>query len=288
VADVNALPNVLLPSGPALTEQFERFIAMVKAFQVWPRIRTSGAPLTQFLSEARAPDLTEAQIRERLGGHTAWALEDIETLTADYGFGLADLRKTDWLVKLFKAFTILRRLGVRAAQAWSWNTAETTFEQATQIKLAARARTTPGSGSRSPRLFAIRCARSSVTRSWLTSSTIRISQMRTRLTGTADRHADERVHGDDEDPAGDRVRAALRAAHPDESRVRRDRVQSCRRRTVEVAQELSGLGGEPQSLPLARELDLIPICATTSRRSSEIWKRSFSSQISTMRAPSVR
>ena len=138
--DVNTLPVTPVASGPTLTDLFTRFTAMVKAFQVWPRIRTSGAPLSEFLSEATAATASETSIKQLLAEHSSWAMADIETLITNYDFELADLQKTDWLVMLYKAFSILKRLGVGAAQAWSWNTAQVTFEQAVRIKLAVKSK----------------------------------------------------------------------------------------------------------------------------------------------------
>lgn len=138
--DVNALPLAALSGGAVLQELFERFTEMVKAYQIGPRILTSGATLAEFLEEIAAPALSADEIKERLETNTAWALDDIQTLTTKYGFALADLRKSAWLVQLHKAFSILKRLGVRATQAWAWNAAEVSFDQAVQIKLAVKSK----------------------------------------------------------------------------------------------------------------------------------------------------
>jgi hypothetical protein len=138
--DVNTLPLTKLSGGSALTDLFERFVAMVKAHQVGPRILTSGATLAEFLEEIIQSGLTEDQAKQFLADSSAWSKDDIDTLTTNYDYDLSDLRKSAWLVKFYKAFAILKRLGVGAAQAWGWNTADVTFDQAAQIKFAVKSK----------------------------------------------------------------------------------------------------------------------------------------------------
>ena len=68
------------------------------------------------------------------------AAPGIMTLVVHYEYDVDDLRRTEWLIKLDSAFAILGRLGVSAVQARGWNTARLTLEQATQIKLAVKAK----------------------------------------------------------------------------------------------------------------------------------------------------
>ena len=62
------------------------------------------------------------------------------------------------------------------------------------------------------------------------------------------------VHADVAHPAGDRRRADLLPALPDEPRAE-GAAADHRRQRLEVAEELPGVGGEPQGLPLPGELD---------------------------------
>ena len=68
------------------------------------------------------------------------------------------------------------------------------------------------------------------------------------------RRRHEPVHADVADPSGHRRRADLLPALPDEPRAAGPAAHH-RRQRLEVAEELPGLGGQPQDLPLPGELD---------------------------------
>ena len=138
--DISSLPLSSPADASALHALYSRFVSLVRAFQTWPRIRTSGASFSEFLRAITQTGISESQIIRHLADHSAWAVTDIQTLITNYGFSVNDLQKTDWLVQLYQAFSVLKRLGVGAAQAWSWNTPDVSAEQAARMKLAAKSR----------------------------------------------------------------------------------------------------------------------------------------------------
>ena len=136
--NVAALPLAHIQSGAAVVERFRRLLGMVEAYHLWPRIRTSGGSLGDFLRQARK--LSKSAIQGKLAADTPWPTQDIAYLVSKYGFSAADLKKSAWLVQLYKAFSLLRQLGVGAAQAWHWNAPSLTAKHARQIKLAVQSK----------------------------------------------------------------------------------------------------------------------------------------------------
>ena len=85
------------------------------------------------------------------------------------------------------------------------------------------------------------------------------------------------MHADVAHPAGHRRRADVLPALPDEPRAEGAAAHH-RRQRLEVAEELPGVGSQPQGLPLSRRTGSSPSCATTSRRCSRRSSRTILQQ----------
>lgn len=137
--DLNALPLSPQASGAALFGGWESFVSLLRIGGTLPG---GVATLTAFLAAAHDSAATVGSVLDQLAALTGWNRVDLDfavttgltlAFPADYRNGLA-------LTRLKPVFDLLRRLGVSAAQAWSWTPSVATQAGATAIVQAVKAR----------------------------------------------------------------------------------------------------------------------------------------------------
>lgn len=138
--DLNSLPLSLVTDMTVSSDLFSRFAAMIRAHQVDRMAFSGDLTLPGLVALAHQPAATADDVRAGLAATTDWGLADIETSTTGYDYQLADMQSTDWLVRLHRAFELVKLIGVNAAQIWSWNTATVGFDQASQIRFAVKSK----------------------------------------------------------------------------------------------------------------------------------------------------
>ncbi len=138
--DLRRLP---LAASPAVDPRLDEWRRLTDAFS--RRLRAAmhtGSPIDVLLT-ARHPETTRADLLAVTAAETGWELESLQFLTGGTGYAFRfpeDVADERWLLRLVDAIRLIRKAGVSASQAWSWNLAEATPALARAIKSAAKAR----------------------------------------------------------------------------------------------------------------------------------------------------
>lgn len=138
--DLNTLPLSPVTDTTIANDIFNRFAAMILAHQVDRLAFVGDLSVPGLIALAHQPGAIENDIREALANTTEWATTDIDMLVTNYGYHLADMQASAWLVQLHRAFKLVKLIGANAGQIWSWNTGAVSFDQASQIRFAVKAK----------------------------------------------------------------------------------------------------------------------------------------------------
>ena len=133
-----ALPIVAQEISAGTWDRWTRLVDLAALDQDLPGGEPGLVALLQLLED---PANTEDAFLTELATRTLWLLEDIKTLTTAFAPAFpADWRDGRILRKLIDAFALIGRLGVSAAQADSWATANIGGAQAEELRLAAKSK----------------------------------------------------------------------------------------------------------------------------------------------------
>ena len=143
--DLTALP--IEPAAPEdTTARFEAWSRMAEMVRLRETLPGGEPALLALLDIPHDPEKTEADFRASLSESTGWREEDLASLMGDAGFGLAfpdDYRNegaVEQLKRLKRAFDLIKRLGVSAAEILPWRNHALSVAQARGIKQAVRSR----------------------------------------------------------------------------------------------------------------------------------------------------
>jgi hypothetical protein len=136
-----AMPTAAQPIGRGTWAAWTRLVDLAALGAELPNGEPSLVGLLRLLESTEQADVAEEAFRAALTTRTGWLRTDLDHLLTIFAPAFpAGWRDGDVLRKLVDAFALLGRLGVPAAQAQGWTTADLDAAKSDELRLAAKSK----------------------------------------------------------------------------------------------------------------------------------------------------